>query len=129
MELDIQERHGVRVAVLRGEGILLGTTADALDAMVDAFQAGATALVVRADQLPPAFFDLSTRMAGEMLQKFTNYQIRFAVVGNFTAVESRSLAAFILESNRGRQTFFLPSEDEAVERLARCGCEPTRDFR
>ena len=38
------------------------------------------ALLVHETELGPAFFDLRTRLAGELFQKFMNYGLRLAIV-------------------------------------------------
>jgi len=63
------------------------------------------------------FFDLKTGLAGEILQKFSNYRVKLAIVGDFEEVKSKSLRDFIRESNRGRTVNFVNSVEEAVERL------------
>jgi hypothetical protein len=65
-----------------------------------------------------AFFKLSTGIAGEILQKFINYQAKLAIVGDFSGYTSKPLHDFIYESNRGRDIFFAASMDEAMEKLA-----------
>jgi hypothetical protein len=45
------------------------------------------------------FFNLTTGLAGEILQKFSNYRMRLAVLGDFSDIESKSLRDFIRESN------------------------------
>lgn len=74
-------------------------------------------IVVDRDSLPEEFFDLSTGIAGEMLQKFSNYGVKLAVVGDFCNVKSQSLRAFIRECNRGRHVFFAQNKDQAIEKL------------
>lgn len=64
------------------------------------------------------FFDLSTKIAGEVLQKFINYHKELAIVGDFTGYTSKSLRSFIYEVNRGKDIFFLADEAEAIDRLA-----------
>ena len=75
-------------------------------------------VILQAEHLDPAFFDLKTGIAGEILQKFTQYGMRLAVVGDFDHYESSSLQAFIRECNRGSQLFFCPNRDEARTRLS-----------
>ncbi len=41
---------------------------------------GADGLLLTEAELSPEFFDLSTGIAGEFFQKFTNYQIRVGIV-------------------------------------------------
>ena len=117
MEIVIHEHCGDKIAEVRAEGVAFTEVGDALDAMADAYHQGADALVLHATNLTPGFFDLKTGLAGEVLQKFTNYGIRLAIVGDFEAVESKSLRAFIAESNRGRHVAFVADLETALERL------------
>lgn len=48
------------------------------------------------------FFDLKTKMTGEILQKFSNYRVRLVIIGDFENVARKSLRDFIYESNNGR---------------------------
>ncbi|WP_261664046.1 DUF4180 domain-containing protein [Deinococcus sp. Marseille-Q6407] len=63
--------------------------------------------------LPPAFFDLSSGLAGELLQKFSNYQLRVAAVLPDVAPGER-FREFMAETNRGR-TFGLFTGLEAAQ--------------
>ena len=63
------------------------------------------------------FFDLKTKFAGEILQKYVNYGIRLAIVGDFTNVKSKALKDFIYECNNGKYFYFVSSLDEAVKKL------------
>jgi len=119
MEIVIHEHEGMKIAEARAEGVVLRDVGDALDVMSDAYHQGADALVLHAVNIAPAFFELRTGLAGDVLQKFTNYGIRLAIVGDFETVESRSLRAFIGESNRGRHIAFVADLETALERLRR----------
>ncbi len=63
-------------------------------------------------------FVLSNGIAGEILQKFVNYQFRIAIYGDYTKYTSKLLKDFIYESNRGREIFFTDSLQTAIEKLA-----------
>jgi hypothetical protein len=41
---------------------------------------GAAGLILTEEDLAPAFFDLKTGLAGELLQKLVNYRVRAAIV-------------------------------------------------
>jgi len=71
------------------------------------------------ERLDPAFFQLRTGLAGEILQKFVNYRVRLAILGDFTqpAADSTALRDLIRESNSGRTTWFLPDVAELEARL------------
>ncbi len=60
------------------------------------------------------FYDLKTQIAGEILQKYANYRVKLAIVGDFEKYTSNSLKAFILECNRGNQIFFCSDLDIAL---------------
>ncbi|MBP2028241.1 hypothetical protein J2Z35_002042 [Acetoanaerobium pronyense] len=67
--------------------------------------------------LSEEFFDLKTSLAGDVLQKFINYRMKIAIIGDFSVYTSNSLRDFIYESNKGRDLFFLSDENEAMEKI------------
>ncbi|MFG6395240.1 MAG: DUF4180 domain-containing protein [Lachnospiraceae bacterium] len=60
---------------------------------------------------------LSTKIAGEILQKFTNYHIKIAIYGDYSCYTSKPLKDFIFESNKGSNFFFVASKEEALQKL------------
>ena len=74
-----------------------------------------------AAMLPDGFFDLSTGVAGALIQRLVNYRLRVAVVGDLAAhlAAADALRDYVAESNRGRQVWFLPDVDALEARLAR----------
>ena len=112
------EHRGSTVAVLElTESV--ATAQDALDQMVTArYEGGADALVICRENLGEAFFDLRTGRAGEILQKFSNYRMRLAIVGDFSGYGSKALRDSIGECNRGRQVCWVPSLEAALDALA-----------
>jgi len=96
------------------DGPLISRESDALDIIGEAFGQGAELVVIPAERLAPEFFRLSTGLAGAMLQKFTNYQMRVAIVGDISGYLEKSapLRDFVRESNRGTQVRFLSSDAE-----------------
>ena len=65
------------------------------------------------------FFILSKGLAGEILQKFINYQTKFAIFGDYSKYTSKPLKDFIYESNNGKDIFFVENEDEAIKMLSK----------
>lgn len=90
-----------------------------LDAMATAGYSGCSGMILYAESVGEAFFDLKTGIAGEMLQKFSNYKMRLAIIGDFEKVQSRSLQDFIRESNAGKTVCFVNSLEQAVKLSAR----------
>jgi hypothetical protein len=107
------------VAELTDESAMLSEVQDVLDVMGDASLNGSNRIIIREETLHPDFFRLHTGIAGEILQKFSTYDVKLAVVGDFSKYKSKNLQDFIRESNRGNRIFFVPSHDEAIKKL--CG--------
>jgi len=118
MELQILDTEP-KIAELIGDENLITSTQDALDMMGNADYTGARSIIVYKHQVDPEFFNLSSGLAGEILQKFSNYQMKLAIVGDFDHVESNALRAFIIESNRGNRVFFQPTREKAIEKLTK----------
>jgi hypothetical protein len=76
------ELHGVKVLECAAEGTQLRSDRDAVDLVGRAWQHNATLLVIPAGRLPDEFFQLKTRVAGEMIHRFTLYKLRVAIVGD-----------------------------------------------
>lgn len=115
----LQERAGVTVLVCDPAGPPLATTEAALDLIGAAF-AGAEVVAVPAQRFDPDFFSLGTRFAGEIMQKFVNYRLRLAVVGDISAhlAASGALRALVAESNRHDHIWFVPDLAALDARLA-----------
>lgn len=114
----IQERAGVPVLMCDPTGKQVATTQDALDLIGAAF-AGAELVAVPASRLDERFFSLSTRVAGEVMQKFVNYRLRLAVIGDISQhlAASSALRAFVQETNQADHVWFLPDVDALDTRL------------
>lgn len=79
----------------------------------------AQALIIDAEVFSADFFQLSTGLAGEILQKCINYQIKMAILGDYSDVTEGALHDFILESNQGQDFCFLQDEADAIDWLNR----------
>lgn len=114
---EIYGSDGGKIAEITTDGVVLGKEQDALDLMVAPALAGARRIIVHRDNLSPEFFDLRTGLAGAILQKFVTYQVKLAVVGDFSGL-SENFKAFIDESNRGGQFMFAPDAEAALAKLS-----------
>ena len=65
-------------------------------------------------------FSLRSGVLGAVTQKFVNYRLRLAIVGDVPGYVARSdaLRDYVREANRGRQIWFVASEDALAERIA-----------
>lgn len=119
MNIQVHELRGIKIAEVLSDEILISTAEEGLQLIVDLYYQDFGEFMLHERNITPDFFDLKTGIAGEILQKFTNYRVRVAIIGDFAAYPGQSLKDFIFESNKGRQVYFLNSVEEAVERLAR----------
>jgi hypothetical protein len=74
-------------------------------------------VIIDKESLAEEFFDLRSGLAGECLQKVSNYRRRLAIIGDFSDVPSRALRDFIYESNRTGQVVFAKDIEGAIELL------------
>ncbi len=98
---------------------VIRTPQDALDLMAFAGENGTNLLLLHEENLDPAFYDLSTGLAGEIAQKLFNYRTRLAVVGAFASVRSERFREFMNETNKGKQLVFVSDEAGALTWLLR----------
>ncbi len=119
MTLEIHNVSDSNIAEVISDEIILATAEEGLDLMGNLYYQGYGKVILHEKNISPAFFDLKTGLAGEVLQKFSTYRIRLAIVGTFSAYPSKSLRDFIYESNQGRQVNFVSTRDAAFEALSR----------
>lgn len=92
---------------------------DALDLMGDSGFNNCNRIIIKEQNLHPDFFRLHTGFAGEMLQKFSTYDFKLAIIGDFSKYHSKNLLDFIRESNKGNRIFFVSNTEEAIKLLIR----------
>lgn len=118
MQIEYISSQNGSVAVVTGEEKVIVDVQSALDLVMTArYEGGAERIAIDKDAVAEDFFILSTGMAGEILQKFTNYHVKAAFYGDFARYTSKPLRDFIYESNQGNGVFFVPTREEAIRRL------------
>lgn len=106
------------IAVITSNALLITDLQSALDfAMTVSYETGIHSIVLPKACLADDFFVLSTKLAGDILQKYINYGFKLAVWGDYTIYKSKPLHDFIYESNHGKDFFFVGTELEAIEKL------------
>lgn len=118
MDLNILEINHQKIAEVIAEEVVVNNARDALDLIANANYLGAGSIIVEEKHLHRDFFELRTGLAGEILQKCSNYRMKLAIVGDFEKFKSDSLKAFIIECNRGNSVFFVPDRAAAIGKIA-----------
>ena len=92
---------------------------DALDAIGATYGLDIDLVVLDVERMADDFFWLSSGLAGAALQKFQNYGLRVAIVGDISRFthESPSLRDFVYETNKRGQMLFLPDSAALEARL------------
>jgi len=117
--VEIKVNNGI--AVIQSDEIIITDTQSALDLMATVrYEAGCDSIAIYKTAVSEKFFDLSSGIAGDILQKFVNYRVKLAIIGDYSVYTSNSLKDFIRESNKGSHIFFVENEDEAIAKLAYC---------
>lgn len=107
----------ISIAELTDESFLICNAQDVLDIFGNLISVGCERVIIHERSLHPDFFDLRTRLAGEVLQKFSNYKVKVGIVGEFMKYKSKSLQDFIVESNKSNYVFFTDNFNSAILRL------------
>lgn len=108
------------IAVVKSDEIIIKDTQSAMDfIMTIKYETECSKIALNKEAITDDFFILSKGIAGEILQKFINYQIKFAVYGDYSKYTSKPLKDFIYESNNGIDIFFVKDADEAVKMLSK----------
>lgn len=117
MEFIIHKNNNNMIAEIAGDEIIINNLQDALDMIANISYNEINRIIIKEKNIVPDFFKLSTGLAGDVLQKCVNYNIKMAIVGSFENHKSKSLNAFIIECNRGKQFFFVNNTEKAKEML------------
>ena len=107
------------IAEVQSTRILIAEVQDALDLMADCYYEGTDKIIIYQKNITPEFFDLKTGLADEILQKFSTYEQKLAIVGDFSEFSDPDLRDFIRESNRYGQINFVNSVEKAIEKLSK----------
>ena len=120
VEFKKTEKNGIVCAVVVADTPVITDAQTALDLLMTAkYDIGTKNIVIDKKLIAEDFFILSTGLAGEILQKFINYGGRIAIYGDYSRYTSKPLKDFIYESNKGKDVFFVSTEEEAIDMMTR----------
>lgn len=117
MNIEIHQQGETKIAEVIADHVLFTNPEEGLQLLVDLYYQDFNKIILHEKNIPVVFFDLKTGLAGEILQKFSNFRVQLVIVGEFGKHLSNSLKNFIAESNKGAQVNFLPNIAEARQRL------------
>lgn len=118
MKIETHQINDDKVAEVISEDIVINSLNDAVNLLGNLYYQGYEKIIIYEKNLTPDFFDLKNGIAGDILQKFSNYRMPLIIVGNFSKYTGKSVNAFMYECNRGKQINFVGSLAEAIKALA-----------
>ena len=95
MEIKTHNIEDTKVAEIITDKVILRSTEDGLDLLGNLYYQGFDKIIIHEKNITPEFFDLKTKIPGEILQKFAQYQMPLIIVGDFSKYKSKSLNDFI----------------------------------
>jgi hypothetical protein len=115
----VETLHGVRILNCDPKGPPIRNDRDAVDIVGAALSERCALVVLPVERLGDAFFSLRTRIAGEVIQKFVNYERRLVILGDIARhlEASGALRDFVRETNRGHQVWFVTDRSDLAKRL------------
>lgn len=120
MTIEKITKYNQAFALVTGNEKSVTDVQSALDLIMSVkYNAGTNKIIIDKKIIAEEFFILSTGLAGEILQKFINYDVKAAIYGDYSKYTSKPLKDFIYESNNGKDVFFVSSIDEAVQKLSK----------
>ena len=119
MKTEVIKKNNTEIAVISSDKLLITDVQSALDLIMTVkYETGCENIAVNKGAIVDDFFVLSSCLAGEILQKFINYGVRFAIYGDFSKYTSKPLKDFMYECNKGKDIYFKPTAYLAVDRLS-----------
>ncbi|NHA06798.1 DUF4180 domain-containing protein [Mucilaginibacter sp. HC2] len=117
MDINLINTNNLIIAEIVSDSIIINDAQDALDILANCAYQDANRIIVYQKDITEDFFELKTKLAGEVLQKFSNYNSKLAIVGDFSGYGSKSLRDFIYESNKAGRVSFVATKEDAIEAL------------
>jgi len=118
MEIEAHIINDTKIAEVTSDETIINKTEDELDLLGNLYFQGFDRIEIYEKNITPDFFDLKNGITGEILQKFSTYRVRLAIVGDFSKYTSKSLTDFIYESNKVRHINFVTSTKDAIKILS-----------
>lgn len=118
MEIKTHHIGNTKIAEVISDDIIIGSAQDGLDLLGNIYYQDFDKVIIHEKNITQEFFDLKTKMAGDILQKFSNYRVKLAIVGDFSKYESKSIKDFIFESNQTKHINFVENLDQALEKFS-----------
>lgn len=118
MNIEKYIKNNKIIAIVSSKEVLIKDIQTALDLIITIkYDYNTNLIAIDKNSIIEDFFILSKGLAGEILQKFINYDVKVAIFGDYSKYTSKPLKDFIYESNNGKDIFFIDTKDNAIQKL------------
>lgn len=117
MEIKIHLTPSTKIAEVISSEILVNSVDEGFQIMIDLYYQDFDKIIMQEHHFTTEFFDLKTKIFGDLLQKFSNYKVKLVLIGEFSKYESMSFQDFIKESNQQKRVLFLNNLEKAIYHL------------
>ena len=108
MKIEKIVKNNVQIAHITAEEVVINDLQSAIDLMMTVkYETGIKNIVLSKELVVDKFFILTSGLAGEILQKFINYQFRIAIYGDYSKYTSKHLKISFMKAITGT-IYFLP---------------------
>lgn len=107
------------ILFIESDTMLITDLQSALDLIATVqYELGSNKIIIEKKAVLDDFFKLSNGIAGDIIQKFITYQMKLAVIGDYSGYTSKPLLDWFYECNKGSDIFFVESVEQALEKLS-----------
>lgn len=100
------------------EGLEISQLSDALELVSACYEHASHGVLIESSSLPEPFYDLSSRFAGEFVQKLINYQLHVAAVFPQSRTYTERFQEYVHEASNGPQFRSFATREQALEWLS-----------
>ncbi|PRD47728.1 DUF4180 domain-containing protein [Sphingobacterium haloxyli] len=119
MKIVKHQKNNIQIAEIISDEIIIHDTETALDLLGNIYYQGFDKVILHEKNITPSFFDLKTKVAGDILQKFAQYRMPIAIIGAFSKYQSNSLNEFIYETNKTGYNYFAATREEVLQNFCK----------
>ncbi|WP_430534250.1 DUF4180 domain-containing protein [Listeria rocourtiae] len=115
--MEIQKLESDGIAQVKNDEVIIRDAASMLDFVMSVlYETTYRKIVIDKQIILEDFFDLKTGLLGDAFQKLVTYQLKMAIVGDFS-MYSENFKDYMYESNKGSHVYFVATVEGAVEKL------------
>jgi PadR family transcriptional regulator, regulatory protein AphA len=119
MDVQVVEHRGKSYVKNCSHDVMIRNPGDILDLLSFGAEHTTNLYLLEETNFDRPFYDLKSGLAGEIVQKFSNYGVRAVIVGSFNSVQSQRFREFMAESNKGEQLRFAEDGESGLHWLVR----------